>query len=303
MPKRSTEFQRLVYLVKKHSAAGSTVTESKFLADSQGKNREVDICIESTVDGIPVTIGIECNERQRKASVQWVEEMKGKHDDLPTDVLILYSRSGFTKGAKEKAETYRKHIVALASLDEDSAERLFNGANLLSFTTTSQKVTKVVIGVAASGDLPAQQVDAFPDTVIFNESGQEIAIVEVLVSQTLHSPKVLLECLRIAKYHHKNFKVHSAPVTVGTGDPVFLRQEKPRLLRLVESATISGDIEVRTSPLPLKHGKLEETTVAWGTVPYEGKEAMTVASKDKTGVAKASFDAQGVSVQLQRVPE
>lgn len=46
--------------------------------------------------------------------------MKGKHDDLPTDVLIRYSRSGFTKGAKEKAETYRKRIVALETLDKVS---------------------------------------------------------------------------------------------------------------------------------------------------------------------------------------
>jgi hypothetical protein len=31
--------------------------------------------------------------------------MKGKHDDLPTDVLILFSGSGFTEPAKEKAQT------------------------------------------------------------------------------------------------------------------------------------------------------------------------------------------------------
>ena len=89
MPKRTTEFQKLVYLVKKHSAAGSTVTESKFLADSKGKKREVDICIESNIDGIPLIISTECIESKRLATVEWVERMKGKHDDLPTDVLVL----------------------------------------------------------------------------------------------------------------------------------------------------------------------------------------------------------------------
>jgi hypothetical protein len=173
MPKRTTEFQKLVYLVKKHSAAGSTVTESKFLTDSKGRKREVDVCIESIVDGIPVTISIECTEGKAKATVEWVERMKGKHDDLPTNLLILYSHSGFTKWAKEKAETFRKRIVTPETLDADSAERLFNGANLLSFKTSSQKVTKVTIGVAASGDLPAQQVSVFTDTFIFNSLAKQ----------------------------------------------------------------------------------------------------------------------------------
>lgn len=65
--------------------------------------------------------------RRALANVEWVERMKGKHDDLPTNVL--YSRSGFTKGAKKKAQTYRKGILALETLDARSAERLFGGTD------------------------------------------------------------------------------------------------------------------------------------------------------------------------------
>ena len=162
MPKRSTKFQKLVYLVKKHSAAGSTVTESKLLTDSvAGEKREVDIYIESNVGGMFVNISIECTECARPSTVEWVERMKGKHEDLPTDVLFLFSRNGFTEAAIEKAKRYKKRIVTLETLDDCSAERLFNGANLLLFKTSLQKVTKVLIGVAASGNLPAQQVDVF----------------------------------------------------------------------------------------------------------------------------------------------
>jgi hypothetical protein len=49
----------------------------------------------------------------RKADVTWVEEMTHKHNDLPTDVLILYSRSGFTKAAVDKenfTKFYNKRI-------------------------------------------------------------------------------------------------------------------------------------------------------------------------------------------------
>jgi hypothetical protein len=70
MPQRTNEFQKLVYLVRKHSAAGSTVTESKLLTDSNGSQREVDICIEDSIDGIPVTISIECCDLARPATVE-----------------------------------------------------------------------------------------------------------------------------------------------------------------------------------------------------------------------------------------
>jgi hypothetical protein len=119
MPKRTNEFQKLVYLVKKHSATGSTVTESKLLTDSTGYQREVDIRIEHSIAGFPVTISIECCDLGRPATVEWVERMKGKHDDLPTNILILFSGSGFTELAKEKAQTYKKHIVALETFGRD----------------------------------------------------------------------------------------------------------------------------------------------------------------------------------------
>jgi hypothetical protein len=306
--KADDRISNLVYLANRHPAAGSTVTESKLLVDSGGDEREVDVCIESNVGGIPLTICIECREGGRPATVEWVERMKGKHDDLPTDVLILYSSSGFTKGAIEKAKKFRKRIVALETLDEDSAERLFNGANLLSFKTSAQTANKVVIGLSASDGLPANQetflLPADNTIAIFNESGQEISNLETLVTQILRSPRVLYQCLQTCQDHHKNFSVHSQSITEGPGNPIFLRHDGPdiRTLRRIESLTISGDVAVKLSPLPLKHGKLDTTSVAWGTVPYEGEQALIVASKDKTGIEKASFHSDRISVELQKGP-
>jgi hypothetical protein len=93
MPQRTNEFQKLVYLVRKHSTAGSTVTESKLLRDSNGYQREVDICIEDSIDGIPVTISIECCDLARPATVEWVERMKGKAQTV-TDTKIGVAASG-----------------------------------------------------------------------------------------------------------------------------------------------------------------------------------------------------------------
>jgi hypothetical protein len=108
MPKRSNEFQHLILLIEKAlRPQGANVTESKELLDHiLSEEREVDIVIE-LVDGIhPVTIGVECKgggKKPRRATVEWVEQMWGKHLTLPTDKLILVAKAGFTPSAEKKA--------------------------------------------------------------------------------------------------------------------------------------------------------------------------------------------------------
>jgi hypothetical protein len=91
----------IVHFVRKHYAQpGVTVTESKFLHDSHaGIDREVDIVIEGNLDGEPMLISIEVNERGRPATIAWAQEQIRKHQFLPTNRLVLVSKSGFTKSA------------------------------------------------------------------------------------------------------------------------------------------------------------------------------------------------------------
>ena len=64
MPKRTNDFQKLVYLVRVNLAEGATVTESKLLTDRITKRkREVDVCIEGHVGGQPVIISVECQDQ------------------------------------------------------------------------------------------------------------------------------------------------------------------------------------------------------------------------------------------------
>src|SRR5947209_6249295 len=107
MPKRSNDFQKLSYLIHHQLTNKAIVTESKFLHDRAANiDREVDIVIETQVVDYPVTIGIECQGRGRVANVEWIEQMKSKHESLPTDRLILVSQSGFTEAARTKAQSF-----------------------------------------------------------------------------------------------------------------------------------------------------------------------------------------------------
>ena len=114
MPRRTNAFQNLFHLIYRQRAEGAIVTESKMLIDKvTGKQREVDLVIQSTVAGHAVTIGVECNAKKRRASTQWIEEMHGKHQDLPTDKLILVSRAGFYSSARKKAAHYDFDAISL----------------------------------------------------------------------------------------------------------------------------------------------------------------------------------------------
>jgi hypothetical protein len=191
----------------------------------------------------------------------------------------------------------------LQNLDDTSAVALFGGAKSLILKTSAQTVTDTKIGVAASGNLPARQVDLLRDTTIFDQAGHPLSTGEVLVNQILHSPKTISESLRIGQEHHTKFSLHAPSVSEGAGNPIYYRSDNNSPLQLIESLTISGTISVRTTPFTLKHGKLEDTAVAWGSVPYEGEQAVIVASKDRTGDTKASFDTGERTVQLQKGPE
>ena len=70
----------------------------------RGQEREVDIVIESMLAGHTVTVGVECIAKKRRSCVEWVERVRAKHENLPTNKLILVSQSGFYKTASKKAQ-------------------------------------------------------------------------------------------------------------------------------------------------------------------------------------------------------
>ena len=114
MPKRSNPFQRLVYLIQRQLAGKATVTESKMLVNVRTDTpTEVDVVIETEVAGVPLVVSVECTSEGRKATIEWVREMIGKHDDLPTNKLVLVSKSGFTRPAKKLAEARGVDIKTL----------------------------------------------------------------------------------------------------------------------------------------------------------------------------------------------
>ncbi|WP_454296809.1 restriction endonuclease [Salana multivorans] len=134
MPRRSNDFQRIVYLIQEHLVQGGTVTESAMLVDSStGREREVDILIAGEILGLSrrVMVGVECRDHKRPQGVEWVEQAHAKREHLPLDVLILASSSGFTKAARIKAQHHNITLWEPTRPDEDASREIVGTLNSL----------------------------------------------------------------------------------------------------------------------------------------------------------------------------
>jgi hypothetical protein len=116
VPKRTNAFQELAAILHTKLGPGWKVTESTLLTDRvTGEPREVDVVAKAKVATYELCISIECRDHKRPADVTWVESMAKKHEHLPTSKLVLWSRSGFTKGAIAKAVALKIDTVSQAS--------------------------------------------------------------------------------------------------------------------------------------------------------------------------------------------
>jgi hypothetical protein len=105
MPKRTNDFQELITSVYKQIVPdGGKVTESGMVYDKDADTlREVDILVEYRYAHHNFKIAIECRDRSRKDSVEWIDSLIGKAKALSVNKVVAVSKEGFTEPAKKKA--------------------------------------------------------------------------------------------------------------------------------------------------------------------------------------------------------
>jgi hypothetical protein len=106
MPKRSNDFQKMILRIySQMKSTDSTVEESVLLVEKNtDEKREIDILISINSFNSVMRIAIECRGRKKKDDIQWIDELVGKYRDLDVNKVVAVSKSGFSKGAIEKAK-------------------------------------------------------------------------------------------------------------------------------------------------------------------------------------------------------
>ncbi|TAN25032.1 MAG: hypothetical protein EPN31_16220 [Castellaniella sp.] len=296
MPKRSNDFQRLVYLVRVNLAEGAKVVESKMMRDRLTKGfREVDVVIEGSVGGQPVTVCVECRDHRRVADVSWIEQMKSKHERLNTNALLLASRSGFTPEALKVAKAYDIDTFTLEEPDPETMKNRLAAGSSLWLKTVRVSPGKVTATVEATAELPEEVVATSPDNLLYLQDGTEVAQIQELVNRLLSTDIARDRLVPTATEDHIGFELEWTPPRPDTGEALYMKKIEPAVLRAVSKIRVVGPCAVEIGRFDLRHGRMGSIEVAWGKTKISGRDAMAVTTLGADGKQILSINFSGAA--------
>lgn len=269
MPPRSNLFQDVVAIVKQHVAGDASVEESAELIDTiTGARREVDVVIRTTVAGYTIVVSIECRDQKRPGDVTWVEQEHAKHSRLPTNRLVLISKSGFTAEAKLLAEKCGILAVMPALAGTEGAELAASMDSLIAKVAVL-RINGGAATVQATAESPKERGRLGPDLIFYNSDGQEIGtayqVTEAIVRAADFTQALLTAHPGVAEFQvyipDPDYRAHGS-----TDRQHFYMQNlgPPPHLKKITELLVTGSIEIRTGEFPLQHGNLEGADFAYG---------------------------------------
>jgi hypothetical protein len=190
MPKRYNIFQDLMASMHKQLASSCRIAESEMFTDpSSGQAREVDLVIRSSAAGYEIVISIECTDRKRLASVEWVEQMCCKHRDLPTHKLVLVSKSGYTQAAILKGRAFGAELLSIEAAKQVDWAKYVNKFSRL-FLISIDSVT-VVVPVSKTYTASSPYLGIPMKTQFFDSGGEFHATAEEIANAFLSKEQIL----------------------------------------------------------------------------------------------------------------
>jgi hypothetical protein len=292
MPKRSNFFQAVVHSIQAHLAGKANVEESALLLDRRtGSPREVDIAVTLTLGGHDLRLSIECCDRARPASVEWVEQLKAKHADLPTNKLVLVSRNGFSKAALKKATEYGIECQTLDLKGDISWSKVIAGLKLI-FLQTMNLSTRV--SVAPRLDAPISELTFLaPGSYLFQSTDVPSLDTQSAVDALLSKESILDTILDVAGTEAPGVRI-DFELREGTSYGSGLR------VGIADTLVVMFLIDRVSSPVELTHGKYGEHLVAYGRTKTELGELLVtmVEGEQHPASAKVSLHSATGDVQV-----
>ncbi len=298
MPARTNTFQDVVAIIYEHLAGEASKTESAMLANRlTGEPREVDVVLRAMTAGHETVIAIEAAARSRKASSDWVEQMIGKHKNLPTDKVVLVAEAGFYRPARKLAlaegmvpltpesltgpDPAGTIVSLLPSLWPKTVNMTPEGAGV---TVTRPDGSAAWFRAPADLDLVlGDETLAFDLRAFYRDSfhANFRAVADQIGLGLISEDQDCFFTLQIGP-----------PVTIGIDDEphqLFARwvdeNDGHVELHRIEKVVVHGRAIIHVAEIPLTHRRLGEIDVryAFGTGKLGDKEALVVATKSEHG--------------------
>ena len=116
MTKPGDEYQDLVGLVREALDPNATVKVGEWIEGPDGR-RDMDVEVRGKAGGEEQFILVECKDWKRPVGIEIIDALESKRRDLNSNLAVIYSNSGFTQPALNKAR--RVGIQAFSALKEN----------------------------------------------------------------------------------------------------------------------------------------------------------------------------------------
>jgi hypothetical protein len=271
----------VVNFVRKHWAQpGVTVAESKFLYDAQSQiDREVDIVIEGTFDGEPVVTSVEVIEHGRPATIEWVEQQISKHRYLPTNRLVLVSKSGFSRNARNRVAVEGGWVDAVTpqAVEKDGrpvVKSLFIG-------NIQMKPSSCRLYVQPPGE-EIKPINAPADLNIYDSDGALLGIAVELAAEIMSLDFVREKMFKDARNHPeradlKSFEFGAVVINLG----YYLHWDASDELHPLAGIEIEGEFVFSQDELSFSVNDMANLRYGVGEAPIMGHSAVWVATTDE----------------------
>jgi hypothetical protein len=284
MPRRTNEFQRLIALIEAQLAPDAVVRESVLLRDGKsGQQREVDLLIEAASGVHTIRIAVECQDRSRSATAEWIDQLHGKYRDLEVDKVIAVAREGFTLGARKKAEALGIETLALEEADALDWPREIAQIQEIEGLEVDVAIESASLAV---DDSDAPMIKHLPSAVhkipLYDEAGESLGSVADLAARALLQQPDVNERLAQSLGEVVRYRMF-----LSLNDRVFLQGDPGERQRLHGGEVLIAFRSRRIVNAPARRATYGQAGVVYGAVDLRG-ERVDVALAVKPQ-ASASF--------------
>lgn len=319
MPARTNAFQQIVRLIYEHLARdGEVLEESEMLRDADtGEMREVDVTLRRQIAGVTIVISIEATKRGRRADITWVESMLAKHRSLPTNKLLLVSDSGFSEGARTKAEAGGALPIEPNDMDVDDPGRVvasqLGEVKAKTLEIPVQRFKFAVFVRLPSGEV-AQAVLPHDSILVVASDGTPLSSLQDEIKKRLgEEGEELVASLKVEDISESldtEFKFIARGWEIELEHPDGTTAESEACLQYqapggrienhpIDNLIVQGRVTFEVVRVSLTHMQLGPTAAAsYGTAEIEGGAALLVITRDESGRRASLKKPNGTLINL-----
>lgn len=212
-----------------------------------GVEREVDIVIEGDLDGEPIVISIEVIEHNRPAPLPWVQQQIEKHRHLPTNRLVLISKSGFSRAALVAVSKEGGRVEAVQPNVATTDDSLVIKSLLSTWMSYNPTACNLHLRPPAGGQLT---VSGDPKTDIYDQSGALLGPLAYLVQDVLSLEPVRLRLSLLAHHRSEPEQVRAFSCDIRVAQLGYcLQHTASGELHLIEKVDVFGDCAIERNEI------------------------------------------------------